>query len=332
MPVRLDADLHRRLLELARSGGASLFMVLQAGLAALLCRLGAGEDIPIGSPIAGRGEPALEDLVGFFVNTLVLRTDVSGNPSFRELLGRVRAFDLEAYDHQDVPFEQVVEALQPARSLARHPLFQVMLMLQNTPGTERRCPGLTARPQPLMSDVAKFDLTLALGELRAPEGSRWGSRGAWSTAGTCSTREPPKPLGRGWCGCWNRRWSRPTCRCTGWRSSAPASGTLWWRRSTPRRRRARGDAAAAVRGPGGATPDAVALVFEGQELSYGELNARANRLAHHLIGLGVGPEALVGVCLDARSRWWWGFWPSSRRAAPTCRWTRSIPRLDWHRC
>src|SRR5262249_43579737 len=150
----------------------SLFMLLQAALAALLARLGAGDDIPIGSPIAGRTDSALDELVGFFVNTLVLRTDAAGNPSFRALIARVRAGNLAAYSHQEVPFERLVEVLNPARSLARHPLFQVMLVLQNTaPVSFADLPGLSVQPENVAIPNTKFDLSFALGEQHAADGA-----------------------------------------------------------------------------------------------------------------------------------------------------------------
>ncbi|MCF3178969.1 hypothetical protein IPZ70_03250 [Streptomyces polychromogenes] len=171
--VTIGRGTHQALARLAHSSDATVFMVLQAALAVVLAGSGAGRDIPLGTPVLGRGDEALDDLVGFFVNMVVLRTDVSGDPTFRELLGRVRDRDLEAYAHQDVPFDRIVEALSPRRSSAHHPLFQVALSFGG-PFEDVRLPGLRGSAALVPTSVAKFDLGLYVDELpgsdRSPQG------------------------------------------------------------------------------------------------------------------------------------------------------------------
>ncbi|MFG1610267.1 amino acid adenylation domain-containing protein [Actinoplanes sp. NPDC049265] len=163
VPDAVAAGLRR----LARTSGTSLFMVVQAAVAVLLTRLGAGTDIPIGSPVAGRPDTAVDNLIGFFVNTLVLRTDTSGDPSFRDLLRRVRETDLAAFDRQDVPFEHLVEALNPERSLGRHPLFQTMVSYLPGTGDTWRLGDLDGRPEPVGHRAAMFDLSFDFGDTAA---------------------------------------------------------------------------------------------------------------------------------------------------------------------
>jgi amino acid adenylation domain-containing protein len=196
--LSITPELHRGLAGLARETGSSLFMVLQAGLAGLLSRLGAGTDIAIGSPIAGRTDGLLDDLIGFFVNTLVLRTDTSGQPSFRELIGRVRSKNLAAYGHQELPFERLVEVLNPARSLSRHPLFQVMLAFEagETNASTLELPGLAVTPQPIATASAKFDLSVGLVERRLTDGTPGGIAGVLEYASDLFDEATVEVIGR----------------------------------------------------------------------------------------------------------------------------------------
>jgi amino acid adenylation domain-containing protein len=285
-----DEQLHTGLAALARECGASVFMVVHAGLAALLTRLGAGTDIPIGSPIAGRTDPALDDLVGFFVNTLVLRVDTSGEPTFRELVRRVREHDLEAHTHQDVPFERLVEVLNPSRSLSYHPLFQVMIAGQNNVRADVTLPGVTVTEIPVTTGTSKFDLSISLTERDA------GMNGVMefntdvfnrSTVDNILARlehllrsalaAPDRPLG-------NLDLLVPGERdqvLTEWAGKDEALGTSTFVSLFAEQVRSR--------------PDAVAVVFESTSLTYAELNERANRLAHLLIEQGAGPERVVAL-------------------------------------
>ncbi|MFD5616817.1 condensation domain-containing protein, partial [Kitasatospora sp. NPDC127060] len=176
--LSLDAELHAALARLAAEERASLFMVLQAAVATLYTRLGAGTDLPLGTAVAGRTDEALDDLVGFFVNTVVLRTDTSGDPTFRELLERVRRTVLDAFDHQDVPFERLVEQLNPARLPARHPLFQTMVTLDSDEDLPADFAGHSCREYVLEQHLAKFDLSFAFVEQHDADGAANGLTGA----------------------------------------------------------------------------------------------------------------------------------------------------------
>ncbi|WP_052707518.1 amino acid adenylation domain-containing protein [Streptomyces rubellomurinus] len=298
VPLALDAELHARLAGLAAERGCTLFMVLQAGLAVLLHRLGAGEDIPLGTPVAGRSEEALDGLVGFFVNTLVLRTDVSGDPSFLDLLDRVREADLAAYEHQEVPFERVVEELNPERSLARHPLFQVMLTLESGRAPALDLPGLACAEHPVDWDIAKFDLTADFQERRDAAGRPAGIGGTLEYATDLFDRETAEAV------------AAALTRVLAQLAADPAApvGAVDPLSAEERHRvlvewndtdrpAPRGTFPELFEDRAARTPRETAVVFEGAALTYAELNARANRLARRLRARGAAPERLVALAL-----------------------------------
>ncbi|CAM5542186.1 Tyrocidine synthase 3 [Streptomyces afghaniensis] len=294
----IDAELLGRLQALARESGASLFMLVQAALAGLLTRLGAGEDIPIGAPIAGRTDEALNDLVGFFVNTLVLRTDTSGNPTFRTLLHRTRETDLHAYTHQDTPFERLVEVLNPERSLARHPLFQVALNFQNnSEGILDLGDDITVSELEVQRGQAKFDLSFTVRD--APDG---GLHGAIEYAADLFDQETVNVLGQRLVRFLQAVVERPDEPLSRYELLTPEEHHRLleeWNRPP--------NGTASATSPdtlhhlfevqATATPDRIALVHGDEQLTYAELNARANRLAHRLVADGAGPGRVVAVSL-----------------------------------
>ncbi|GAA2355137.1 non-ribosomal peptide synthetase DhbF [Saccharopolyspora halophila] len=290
----LDPELHRRVRELAARHRASAFMVLQAGLAALLTRLGAGNDVPIGAPVAGRGDDRLDDLVGFFVNSLVLRTDTSGDPGFAELVDRVRQVDLAAFDNADLPFERLAEVLNPTRSLARHPLFQVMLAYWGAADSVRaELPGLDTTVDTRSAGAAKFDLAVSLSERAdgGADGLVQYSSDLFTEATVTAIAErfvqllssavdaPHTPIGR--LDVLGERTRRRVLEWGDATGDVDASGTF------PELLAARAEA----------TPDKPALIFEDTELSYRELHRRVREQARSLVERGAGPGDIVGVLL-----------------------------------
>lgn len=290
----LDAHLSKELRVLSRRENVTLFMTLLAGFQTLLHRYTNRTDIPVGTPVANRNQAEIEYLIGFFVNTLVLRGDVDGNPSFRELLTRVRGVALAAYENQELPFEQLVVALRPERSLSYNPLFQVEFGLQNTPERTVQLPGLTLTPMEMASVTAKYDLTLSMEETSD------GLQGLWEynsdlfepatisrmtghfqtllqaivdNPGRAVAEVPLLSAGeqRQLLVEWNRtRIDYPYDKCIHELFEAQVART----------------------------PDAIALACADQRLSYRELDRRANQVAHHLQRLGVSAEVPVGVYIQ----------------------------------
>jgi amino acid adenylation domain-containing protein len=296
LPVRLAPDLADAVRRLARSRGATPFMVLLAAFDVLLLRHAGEDDLVVGTPVANRNRAELEGLIGFFVNTLVLRVGVAGRPRFSELVDRVRAVTLDAYGHQDVPFEKLVAELQPRRSRSHSPLFQVMFSLQAgdlVPTLE--LPELEIAPVPLSAETTKFDLTLALRE--AADGGLSGLLGFRTTLLDATTVE--RLLGH------FRNLVAAACR-------EPETGidrlpwlapgerhqvvTEWPR---PPAARARYECVTeALREVAQAAPDRVALVIDERSVSYGELARRARCLARALRARGAGPDRVVALSVE----------------------------------
>ncbi|NEU81442.1 non-ribosomal peptide synthetase [Nostoc sp. UIC 10630] len=291
---QIDQNLSKQIKTFSQQSGATLFHTLLAAFVVLMFRYSGQDDICIGSPIANRNRREIEPLIGFFVNTLVLRNQIKGNPSFNEFLSQVRQVATSAYTHQDVPFEQVVEALQPERSLSYNPLFQVVFVLENFLLDTLELPDVTLTPQFVERGTSQFDLTLAVWETKAGLIGSWEYNSDLFEADTIarmtshfqtllaaiianpnqSIGELPmlsQPERHQLLVEWNDTYTPyPHSKCIHELFEEQVEKT----------------------------PDAIAVVYENESLTYQQLNLRANQLAHYLHTLGVKPEVLVGICIE----------------------------------
>ncbi|WP_435795219.1 amino acid adenylation domain-containing protein [Nocardia aurea] len=308
VPVEIGARLHGRLLALARSRGSSLFMVVHAALAVVLGRLSDSDDVVIGTPVAGRGEPGLDALVGMFVNTLALRTPLRGDEAFADLLERIRETDLLAFEHADVPFERVVEELNPVRSKAQHPLFQVALAFQNLSTVEVVLPDVAVSRADFDSGISQFDLQLIVSDSYAKAGVTQGISGMMMFARDLFDEATVVGFVARLLRVLEAVADDPTV----------AVGDIDWLDDDER------SALLSRVGPHAATVptllpevfasavrdnrDGLALVAGDVELSYAELDERSNRWARMLIGAGAGPDRPVVVAvarsLESVVAWW----------------------------
>ncbi|MFE8600248.1 amino acid adenylation domain-containing protein [Archangium violaceum] len=293
-PVRLSRELSEAIKELGKQEGATPFMVLLAGFGVLLRRYAGQDDFCIGTPIAGRNRTELEGLIGFFINTLALRFQAGETVTFRELLARVKKTTVKAYAHQELPFEKLVDTLQPERDLSRSPLFQVLFTLQNAPMPVVSQPGFTLRPVEVENTTAKFDLSLSLGD--GPEGFAGSldySVALFDASTAARMMEHLKLLLEGLV-------ARPDQRLGDLAlvSENERRRLLVEWNDTKRELPREACAHRLFEAQAARTPHASAVAFGEEVLTYAELDQRANRLAHHLCSLGVGPETRVGLCLE----------------------------------
>lgn len=307
-PLAIPPTLTRALETLSQRSGVSLFMTLLAAFQTLLYRYTGQTDLAIGAPIANRHRSEWEGLIGFFVNSLVMRSDLSGNPPFREFLERVRKVALEAYEHQDLPFEKLVEELDPDRTLSRNPLFQVAFALQNAPMPTLELPKLTLEPAPLESGSTRFDLEVHLWEPAHGLRSLWQSQEGLSGFISYSTDLFDRDRMGRLIGHFQTLLEGIVANPDGRLSDLPLLTpqerhqilAQWSRSPAPPETETMQDCCfhQLFETQVQLAPDAIALVSEPESLTYRELNHRADQLAQTLQHLGVQPDSLVGLCVD----------------------------------